>query len=98
MLKKGSKITWANEAIGTFTKIKQAIKEASILKSLDFKKPFQLFLFVSYHTIAAVMLQKNDEGREQPIAFFSKSLQVAELNYDINKKEAYALVKVVKSF
>ena len=44
------------------------------------------------------MLQKNYEGHEQPIAFFSKSLQAAELNYDINEEQAYALVKVVKSF
>ena len=44
------------------------------------------------------MLQKNDEGYEQPIAFFSKSLQAAELNYEINEKQTYALVKAVKSF
>lgn len=86
MLKKGAKIVWDSEAIGAFSKIKQAIKEAPVLKSPDFKKSFQLFSFASYHTIAAVMLQKNDEGYEQPITFFSKSLQSAELNYDINEK------------
>ncbi len=98
MLKKGAKIAWDNEAVGAFAKIKKAIQKAPVLKSPYFKKPFQLFSFASYHTIATVMLQKNDEGHEQPIAFFSKSLQAAELNYDINEKQAYALVKVVKSF
>ena len=98
MLKKGAKIAWDNETIEAFTKIKKAIKEAPVLKFPDFKKPFQIFSFASYHTIAAVMLQKNDEGHEQTIAFFSKSLQAAELNYNINKKRAYALVKAVKSF
>lgn len=44
------------------------------------------------------MLQKNDEGYEQPISFFSKSLQGAELKYDITEKQEYALVKVIKDF
>ena len=57
-----------------------------------------IFSFASFHTIAAVLLQKNEEGFEQPIAFFSKSLQAAELKYDITKKQAYALVRAVKAF
>lgn len=58
----------------------------------------QIFSFASFHTIAAILLQKNSEGFEQPIAFFNKSLQAAELKYGINEKQAYALVKAVKAF
>ncbi|XP_059066259.1 uncharacterized protein LOC131857591 [Cryptomeria japonica] len=61
-------------------------------------KPFSLFPFTSYHTVAVVLLQKDDEGYEHPIAFYSKSLQVVELKYEIMEKQAYALVKVVKAF
>lgn len=50
------------------------------------------------HTIAAIMLQKNEDGHEQPIFFFSKSLQGSELKYDIMEKQAFALVKAVKAF
>ncbi|XP_059066682.1 receptor-like protein EIX2 [Cryptomeria japonica] len=42
--------------------------------------------------------KRNLEGFEQPIAFFSKSLQDAKIKYDLNEKKAYALVKVVKAF
>jgi hypothetical protein len=45
-----------------------------------------------------VLLQKNEEGFEQPIAFFSKSLRDAELKYDIMEKQAYAMVKELKAF
>jgi hypothetical protein len=45
-----------------------------------------------------VLLQKNEEGFEQPIAFFSKSLRDAELRYDILEKQAYAMVKALKAF
>lgn len=98
MLKKGDEIKWTNEAIEAFMSIKRSIKEAPVLKYPNFSKPFQVFSFASYHTIAAYMLQKNDEGHEQPVAFFSKTLQASELNYDLNEKQAYALVKAVKSF
>jgi hypothetical protein len=43
-------------------------------------------------------LQRNEEGREQPIAFFSKALRDAEVRYEIMEKQAYALVKALKSF
>jgi hypothetical protein len=45
-----------------------------------------------------VLLQKNEEGREQPIAFFSKALRDAEVRYEIMEKHAYALVKALKAF
>lgn len=98
MLKKGAEIKWTNEALEAFVNIKRAIKEAPVLKFPNFSKPFQVFSFASFHTIAAVMLQNNDEGHEQPVAFFSKTLQASELNYDLNEKQAYALVKTVKYF
>lgn len=69
-----------------------------MLKSLDYNKPFSLFSFASYHTITTGLLQKDDEGYEHPIAFYSKSLQVAELKYEIMEKLAYALVKAIKGF
>lgn len=87
MLKNGAEIKWTNEALEAFVNIKRAIKEAPILKSPSFSKPFQVFSFSSFHTIVVVMLQKNDEGHEQPVASFSKTLQAYELNYDLNEKK-----------
>jgi len=44
------------------------------------------------------LLQKNDEGYEQPIAFFSKYLRDATLKYNIIEKQALALVKAINDF
>lgn len=98
MLKKDTKFYWDEEASKAFGEIKKAIQEAQVLKSPDYSKPFSLFSFASYHTVVVVLLQKDNEGYEHPIAFYSKSLQVAELKYEIMEKQAYALVKVVKAF
>jgi predicted MarR family transcription regulator len=43
-------------------------------------------------------LQKNREGREKPISFFSKAFRDAEIRYEIMEKQAYALVKALKAF
>jgi len=61
-------------------------------------KEFLIFSFTSEHTIATVLLQKNNEAFEQPIAFFSKILRDVELKYDILEKQAYVMVKALKAF
>ena len=73
-------------------------KDAPILRALDYENPMHILSFSSFHTIATVLLQKKEEGFEQLIEFFSKSLQAIELKYDINEKQAYALVMVVMEF
>jgi hypothetical protein len=57
-----------------------------------------IFSSASFDIVAIVLLQKNVEGLEQPIAFFSKALRDAEIKYDIMEKQAYALVKALKYF
>ena len=82
----------------SFKEIKDAIARSPILASLDYNKEFQIFSFASENTIAGVLLQKNDEGQEQPISFMSRALQNSELNYTTMEKQAYALVKSLKHF
>jgi hypothetical protein len=45
-----------------------------------------IFSFASKHTIAGVLLQKNEQNEEQPIAFYSKALRDSTLKYDIMEK------------
>eukprot|EP00253_Pinus_taeda_P022815 PITA_22815 len=57
-----------------------------------------IFSFTSEDTIVGVLLQKNKDGHEQPIAFMSRALQNSELKYNTMEKQAYALVKSLKHF
>ena len=98
MLKKGEEVKWDSEPSKAFKEIKEAIKNAPILRTPNYTKPMHIFSFASFHTVAAILLQKNEDGFEQPIALFSKSLKTIELKYGIIKKQAYALVKAVKAF
>ena len=78
--------------------MKRALTQAPVIISPDYTKDFYLFSFSSEHTIAAVLLKKNSEGYEQPIAFFSKALRDILLNYNIIEKQAFSLVKAIKDF
>jgi len=86
MLKKDSKIKWTIEAKQAFEKIKIALTKTPVLTSPRFGRDFIIFSFASQHTIAVVLLQKDDQGCEKPIAFFSKALRDAPLNYQIMEK------------
>ena len=86
MLKKGHEIKWTAEAKKSFKEIKQAISEAPMLVSPYLNKDFLVFSYVSDHIVAVVLLQKNDQGEEHPIAFFSNILRDGELKHDIMEK------------
>ena len=79
MLIKYQEVKWTIEAIASFEKIKQALTEAPVLVSPDFSKYFLTLSFASQDTIAVVLLQKNVDGLENPIDFFSKTLRDLEL-------------------
>ena len=86
ILKKDNTVRWTSEAKASFQCIKKVISKAPVLASPDYTKEFLIFSFASEHTIAVVLLQKNKESFEQPIAFFRKSLRDAKLKYDIMEK------------
>jgi hypothetical protein len=69
-----------------FKKIKDAIVTAPVLVSPDYSKDFHIFSFASKDTIVGVLLQKNDQNMEQPIAFMSKELRDEELKYSTMEK------------
>ena len=80
MLRKDSDIKWTIEAKNYFNDIKKEITEAPVLISPYFSKYFIIISFSSEHTIVGVLLQKNKQNAEQPIALFSNILRDAELN------------------
>lgn len=98
VLKKDVKFEWSDDGRKAFKAIKEAIVKSLVLVSPNYAKEFQFFSFASEETIAGVLLQRNDEKQEQPIAFMSKTLQNSELKYSTMENQAYALVKFLKHF
>ena len=68
-----------------------------MLISPNYSKDFLIFSFASFNIASDVLIQKNDEGLEQPISFFIRALRDTEIRYDILEKKAYTLVKDIKA-
>jgi transposase InsO family protein len=98
LLKKDVAFRWDNKTNKSFEDIKDAISQAPVLINPDFSRDFIIFSFASQDTIAGVLMQKDVDDYEHPVAFMSKVLRDSELNYSITEKQAYALVKSLKHF
>eukprot|EP00253_Pinus_taeda_P026676 PITA_26676 len=98
MLKKGSEIKWTDATRRSCESIKKAIMEAPTLISPDYNKEFHIFSFAFDDTLAAILLQADEEGSEHLVAFFSKTLRDAKLRYDIIEKQVYVFIKFLKAF
>jgi hypothetical protein len=96
MLRKGNEVKWTTESRNYFGQIKRDLIEAHFLIIPNYSKEFLIFYFSSSDTLAIFLLQKNTEGLEKPISFFSRALRDVKMRYDIMEKHAYYLVKSLK--
>jgi RNase H-like domain found in reverse transcriptase len=63
-----------------------------VLACPDPERPFFLEVDASSFALGAVLFQKEDSGRRQDVAYFSKALSAAERNYNIWDREFLAIV------
>eukprot|EP01041_Mallomonas_annulata_P017006 gene17006-35242_t len=66
----------------------------------DPTRPFEVHTDASDFAIGADLVQRNDEGIEQHLKSFSRSLSPAEINYTVTEteKECLAIVAAIKRF
>jgi len=64
----------------------------------DHEKQFTLITDASNYATGAILEQRDVLGQSHPIAYFSKSLQLAERNYEIHDKELLAIIHALKHF
>jgi hypothetical protein len=86
ILRKGNEINWTYEARKCFEDIKVALTKSLVLANPNFAKDFILFSFSSEHTIAGVLLQKDEKNFESPIAYYRMNLRDSPLRYDVMEK------------
>ena len=59
-------------------------------------KPFLLYVKATYHSLGALLAQKDDNGHEQAIYYLSRTLIGAKSRYNPIEKECLALVFTVQ--
>ena len=98
LLKKGVTFQWSEYCEAAFQKLKTILLSDPVLTAPDFDKSFQLATDASDQGVGAVLLQLDAEGRQKPIAYFSKKLNRYQRNYSTVEKECLSLVLAVQHF
>ncbi|MBW0537704.1 hypothetical protein O181_077419 [Austropuccinia psidii MF-1] len=94
-LKKGSCFPLNEEAPSQFHQLKEVFTTAPILSHFNLSLPTIVKTNASNYALGAVLSQVSDSGKH-PIAFNSRTLIPAELNYEIHDKELLAIVWALK--
>ncbi len=96
LTKKDVPFEWTPGAQEAMDKIKTALLEQAVLYYPRLDREFVLNTDASKHSISSILSQKDDEGVLRPVAFFSMKLSPAQQVWDINSKEAFALVMSIR--
>ena len=97
--RKGSQkpLTWSDQDIVSFEKLKLAMAESLELFQLEPDQPFVMHTDASDWAVGAV-LQQEREGRLVPVAFFSRKLAGSQRNWTPREKETYAVVVALRKW
>jgi RNase H-like domain found in reverse transcriptase/Reverse transcriptase (RNA-dependent DNA polymerase)/Integrase zinc binding domain/Chromo (CHRromatin Organisation MOdifier) domain/Retrotransposon gag protein len=88
--------TWGNQTQEAFDKLKQHFTEAPILATHDPEKDMVLETDASDGAIGGCLSQRGDDELLHPLAYYSRKLTGAELNYDVHDKELLAIIDTME--
>lgn len=86
-------INWTPELNAAWLKLRDVISGETLLRYPDWNIPFEIHSDASDYQLGAVLSQ---EGK--PIAFFSRRLSKAQMNYTTTEKELLSIVECLKQF
>lgn len=101
LLKKNVKFVWCVNCVNQFNLLKKEIVQSRPLKLFNINDKCIVSTDASNIGLGAVLMQKRGDGREEIIAFASRTLRGAESSYSTIEKEALALwwgVQYFRSF
>ena len=87
------KFKWEPVHQEAFEHMKQVMSRAVTLAYPDFNAPFEVYTDASDKQLGGVITQK---GR--PLAFYSRKLRGAQLNYTVTENELLSVVETLKEF
>ncbi|KAL5614260.1 uncharacterized protein BROUX77_000097 [Berkeleyomyces rouxiae] len=98
LTKKGTAWTWGPVEERAFETLKNLFITAPVLAMWDEDRKTIVECDCSGWALGGTLSQVDDEGELRPVAFFSKKLSPAEVNYEIHDKELLAVVKCLEEW
>lgn len=90
--------TWGHDQQRCFKQLKESITSTPILALFDAKQETTLSADASSHGLGAVLLQRQPDGKLQPVAYASRSMSSTEQRYAQIEKEALATTWACERF
>ncbi|GLB41135.1 putative retrotransposable element tf2 155 kda protein type 1-like [Lyophyllum shimeji] len=91
--------TWGSGQQDAFDSLKRAITSKPVLIFPDDDRPFRVEADSSDFATGAVLSQQSPEDEKwHPVAFYSKSLNAVERNYEIHDKEMLAIIRALEEW
>ena len=100
LLKKENTFAWTSECDTAFRKLKEALTSAPVLIHPKFgpEHEFVLETDASYIGLGAVLSQPQEDGRNYPVAYASRSLDQHKRKYAVTELEMLAIMWAVRYF
>jgi hypothetical protein len=95
LTRKDAEWTWEDRQQKVFDELKRRVTTEPVLAHPIVTDPFELEVDASGFAMGAVLLQKKEDGKKHPIAYYSKTLSTAERNYDVYDLELLAIVNTM---
>jgi transposase InsO family protein len=100
--KKGVPFVWDEEAEKSWQQLKDLYrKEAggkAVVATFNYDAPIIMETDASDFALGAQLMQPGEDGKLRPVAFWSRKMIPAELNYDVHDKELLAIVSAFQTW
>jgi hypothetical protein len=87
--------SWEGQHQKAFDELKKRVTTEPVLAHPVLTDPFKLEVDASGFAMGAVLLQKKEDGKKHPIAYYLKTLSAAERNYKIYDLELLAIINAM---
>lgn len=91
-------IHWTEEIDAEYDYLRCSLSDKTLLHTFQPELEIILHRDASERGIGGVLLQKNAQGEEVPIAFYSKKLLLRQVHYTISEKECLTMVEAMRHF
>ncbi|UYV79839.1 K02A2.6-like, partial [Cordylochernes scorpioides] len=98
LTRKNHSFAWGKEQELSFNSLKNKLISPEVLTHYDPNKPIGLHTDASDQGLGAVLVHLNENTKERPISYASRTLQKAETNYSTTEKECLAIIWAIKKF
>ena len=96
LTRKDTPWTWGERQQEAFETLRKRITSEPVLKQPQLEQQFEVEVDASGYAIGAVLMQRDENGKRHPVAYFSSTLNEADRNYDIYTLELYAIVRALR--